>query len=220
MAVTETKEAGVLKEADPQATRIWLMRHGPTKWNLEHRIQGNVDTELVPEALFPYFERMNVSELPQPDRLVVTPFQRSRKTAEGLIEYLGWAHDIPIVEVPALRERRWGDFEQKTREQVLAELLKNPDIVASYPDLLEREDLSPIIDAPGFKVAGAESIDEVSARSVPAVLSFRELFPGEIIGGIVHAGVLISLGLDHRVINHIEIRQDNGKPIIVKIAPQ
>lgn len=220
MAVKENREFGTSRETDPQATRIWLMRHGPTQWNLERRLQGNVDTELVAEALFPYFERIGASELPQPDRLVVTGFQRSRKTAEGLIEYRNWPPDIPIIKVPALGERKWGRFERMTHAEVLAELMKEQAILSAYPNIAEMSDLSPVIDAPGFKVEGAESIDEVSARAVPAVFSFLEQFPGETVGGIVHAGVLISLGLDHHIINHIEIRQENGVPIMVKIPLQ
>jgi broad specificity phosphatase PhoE len=83
------------------------------------------------------------------------------------------------------------------------------------------DNLGPIIDAPGFKVDGSESMDEVAARVSPALLSLRDEFPGEILLLISHAGVMISQGLDHRVINQVDVRKDQaGENQLVKLYPE
>lgn len=203
------------KEQDPQATHLWLMRHGPTQWNLDRRVQGNVDNPVLDEELIPYFERIQVNSLPQPDKMIVTGFQRNLSTANALSDYLHWP-DIPIITKPELKERNWGIFEGKTHEEILAYLVQNPEIVAKYPDIQQMTDLSPVIDAPGFKVEGAESMDEVAARVTPALLSLREEFPHQKILVVVHAGVLISQGLNHKIINTMSVEKRNGETVLVK----
>jgi probable phosphoglycerate mutase len=212
-------EKGQSKEHDRQPTHLWLMRHAPTAWNRERRVQGSVDTPLDPEALVPYLERLGAGELPQPDKIVVTGFQRSEATARGLIEFRGWP-ELPLVTKEGLKERKWGVFEGKTKAEILAFLLQDPELAVKYPDLETMTDLSPVLDAPGFKVMGAESMDEVAARVTPELLALRDEYPGETLLLIVHAGVLISQGMEHRVINEAEVLRENGAIQLVKISPE
>ncbi len=84
-------------------TRLALIRHGPTAWNAERRIQGHTDIPLSPEG------RAEVATWRVPAdladfRVLASPLTRARQTAEGL----GLAVDA--VE-PALSERSWGDWE-------------------------------------------------------------------------------------------------------------
>lgn len=212
--ITHNSEKPGDKEKDPQAVTLWVMRHAPTTWNLEKRVQGNVDTHIDPEALLPYLERVQVKTLPQPDRIILTEFQRTGETADGISTLLGWP-EIPRVVKPALNERKWGIFEGKTHAEILNELMKDPHIRTTHPDLESMTDLSPILDAPGFKVEGSEAMDEVAARVTPALSALRDEYPGEQLLLIAHAGVLISQKLDHRIINQLSIRMNEGEKEIV-----
>lgn len=197
----------IRKELDPYATTIHVMRHGPTKWNLQRRIQGNVDTHIVEERIESYLQGIGIETLPRPDLIVITGFQRTRETAERLCASRHWS-DIPLVVKEKLNERKWGIFEGKTHAEIVEILSRDEENLSRYPDLRSLSDLSPILDAPGFKVEGAESMDEVKARVEPAFLHLREELPGKKLLVIAHAGVLISLGLDHHIINHRIIRKD------------
>ena len=92
--------------------RIALIRHGPTAWNAEGRIQGKRDVPLSDEGrkLFamllapPGFERA---------RAFVSPLGRARETAS----LLGLAN--PTID-ERLAEHDWGQWEGLTREEILA----------------------------------------------------------------------------------------------------
>jgi len=84
-------------------TRLAMLRHGPTAWTAEQRIQGHSDVPLSPAG------RAEVGgwRLPpevQSYRVLVSPLSRARETAE----LLGLA-DATVE--PALAERCWGDWE-------------------------------------------------------------------------------------------------------------
>ena len=92
--------------------RLALIRHGPTAWNAEKRVQGTVDTPLSAEG------RALMAGLRPPAgfeaaRAYCSPKQRARETAE----LLGLGH----VTVDArLAEQNWGDWEGLTRAEMLA----------------------------------------------------------------------------------------------------
>jgi probable phosphoglycerate mutase len=91
--------------------RIALLRHGPTDWNAQGRIQGTQDPPLSQAG------RTLVSRLLPPrgfaDATAYTsPLVRARDTATLLGLH-------PIVD-PRLAEHGWGRWEGMTREEILA----------------------------------------------------------------------------------------------------
>lgn len=80
--------------------RIYLLRHGRTSYNAEHRYQGRSDIPLSPEG-----EKELVQADFEPDRVCVSPLCRARRTAEVLFPY---ALQIPVEE---LTEMDFGAFE-------------------------------------------------------------------------------------------------------------
>jgi broad specificity phosphatase PhoE len=92
--------------------RIAFLRHGPTNWNEEGRIQGRIDMPLSEDG------RIKMAGLLPPAgfdqaRAFVSPLGRARETARllGLIN--------PIVD-ERLSEHHWGEWEGMTREEILA----------------------------------------------------------------------------------------------------
>lgn len=91
-------------------TPIALIRHGPTDWNGEHRLQGHADRPLSDEG------REKVSGWAVPDSYksfewVTSPLSRARQTAELL------SLDI-VRQEPAIIEMDWGDWEGHTRTEL------------------------------------------------------------------------------------------------------
>jgi probable phosphoglycerate mutase len=92
--------------------RIALLRHGPTGWNEEGRIQGRLDMPLSAAG------RAKMAALAPPKgfetaRAFASPLSRARETAE----LLGLRH----VAVDArLSEHNWGQWEGLTRAEILA----------------------------------------------------------------------------------------------------
>jgi broad specificity phosphatase PhoE len=92
--------------------RIALLRHGPTDWNAQGRIQGRIDTPLSAEG------RARMAALLPPARFesaraFTSPLSRARETAA----LMGFADAVPDER---LAEHHWGEWEGLTREEILA----------------------------------------------------------------------------------------------------
>ncbi len=92
--------------------RIAFLRHGPTDWNAEGRIQGRIDMPLSEAG------RAKMAKLLPPEgferaRAFTSPLMRARETAA----LLGFADAVPDAR---LAEHHWGAWEGLTREEILA----------------------------------------------------------------------------------------------------
>lgn len=92
--------------------RIALLRHGPTEWNAQGRIQGQLDMPLSEEG------RAKMAKLAPPRgfadvRAYSSPLSRARETAA----LLGLGD--PILDA-RLAEHHWGRWEGLTRAEILA----------------------------------------------------------------------------------------------------
>lgn len=180
-------------------TTLWTMRHGPTTWNVEKRIQGNVETEIRLDKIEAYFEQIAATNLPQPDIIIVTGLSRTEQTAKALMKYRDWI-DIPIHKDPRLNERKWGIFEGVLIDEARKRFETDPEIRKEFPDVTDW-------DEPDFKVSGGESIAEVGQRIKPAFADIAKQFNGKNILTILHAGVLVALGLEFTKITECFLTQ-------------
>ncbi len=92
--------------------RIAFLRHGPTDWNEEGRIQGRIDMPLSAAG------RAKMAGLLPPAgfenaRAYTSPLRRARETAR----LLGYPDATPDER---LAEHHWGAWEGMTREEILA----------------------------------------------------------------------------------------------------
>ncbi|WP_298724728.1 histidine phosphatase family protein [uncultured Ferrovibrio sp.] len=90
-------------------TRIALLRHGPTEWNAEGRLQGRRDLPLS-EAGRATLSGCRVPDAYRHRRWYVSPLLRARETAQLL--------GLDATMAPAVIEMNWGVYEGHT----LAEL--------------------------------------------------------------------------------------------------
>ena len=103
-----------LKLTDKKVTRICFVRHGETNWNIEQRLQGQMDLALnaTGEAQAVAVGRRFVGSTAT--ALFSSDLLRARQTAQPIAEAL----HLPIVLLPALRERHFGRCEGMTLEEI------------------------------------------------------------------------------------------------------
>ena len=97
-------------------TTFGLLRHGQTVWNLEKRIQGSGNSALTPEGIESSrtWGRWLATGSTQWQRIIVSPLQRARETAEIINKSL----QLPIKIVDGLREQSWGQWEGLTIDEI------------------------------------------------------------------------------------------------------
>ena len=106
--------------------RIAFLRHGPTEWNAQGRIQGHTDIPLSAAGL----QKMRGLRADfKASRIFVSPMQRARQTAEAL------GLENPMFDA-RLMEQNWGQWEGLTRDEILqrdgAEAFSKAGLAASF----------------------------------------------------------------------------------------
>lgn len=158
-------------------TVIGLLRHGPTAWNREKRIQGTSDTPLEPN-FDPRPWRHALDAHGPWDRVLSSPLRRARDTARLLFP------EREAEVVPGLREQDWGAWTGLT----VAGLRRD------HPGLVETQE------ARGwdFTPPGGESRRQVLDRALAAIGEAARGRGGERILAVTHLGVIKIL------LNHLE----------------
>lgn len=94
--------------------KIYLIRHGETKWNVERRFQGNLDSDLTPQGIKQLEKTGEHLKSCGITHLYASPSKRAVKSAEIINTYLG----LSIETCDDLTEYGFGDFEGKTIKEV------------------------------------------------------------------------------------------------------
>ncbi|MFZ5815380.1 MAG: histidine phosphatase family protein [Bacillota bacterium] len=147
-------------------TRICLVRHGVTAWNLDGRVQGRSDLPLAPEG-----ERQSTAVADRLaaetwDAIYSSPLQRACQTAQIIARRIGQQR---VMTDPRLMERTMGE----------AEGMADIEVAARWPGL-------PWDEIPGMEPAGA-----VADRAREALREIAERHPGGRVICVAH-GSLIS----------------------------
>ena len=162
----------MLEPEQQQATRVLAIRHGETDWNVERRIQGQLDVPL------------NATGRWQVDRLALavadeglaavyaSDLLRAFETAQAVARGSGQA----IVTDVGLRERGFGAFEG----------LSYAEISQRWPEQSERWRRRD----PEFGAPGGETLNQFYARSVSTAARLAALHPGQTIALVSHGGVM------------------------------
>lgn len=94
--------------------RVLLWRHGRTRWNVEHRFQGQADPPLDEVGRQQAIVGARLLAAYQPTVVVTSDLHRAVQTARPLAELLG----RPVALDARLRERSLGSWEGLTRDEV------------------------------------------------------------------------------------------------------
>jgi len=164
--------------ADAGATELVLLRHGETDWNLERRIQGQLDIALNAEGRRQaHAAARRLAAQPQRYRLasariVSSDLARCRQTAEAIALSTG----LPVQTDARLRERHFGRFEGRTQAELRREF---PD---DYVRWAARD--------PDHDVAGGESLRHLDARVRAVFAELVRTHAGRTLIVVTHGGVL------------------------------
>lgn len=148
--------------------RYFLIRHGQTQGNLEHRYIGcKLDEPLCPQGV----AALRAGRYPTADKIFSSPLRRCLETAALL--YPG---QRPTV-IPALRECDFGDFEGK-----------------NYAELNGRADYQAWIDSGGtLPFPGGESQAAFAARCADAFAQAVRPLPDGDYAFVVHGGTIMAI---------------------------
>src|SRR5512135_254349 len=156
----------------PLGTRICIIRHGETDWNVEKRIQGHTDIPLNAtgraQALAMAFNAAHHRFA----AIYSSDLVRARETAQALAQLEG--HEVRLL--PQLRERNFGFFQGITATEAAA---RHPAALARY---LARD--------ADYDFETGESLVRFAARVADAIDRLVRHHPGRTIAAVTHSGVL------------------------------
>lgn len=139
---------------------LYIVRHGQTAYSRENRFCGDLDPPLtdagarMAEALGEAYGALPWAAIHSSDRA------RAVATAEPIARRAG----LPVVEVPALREIAYGEWEGESQEE----------IARRFPEAFDHWAADPA----SRGTPGGETAFQVAARAVPAIEGIRERFTG------------------------------------------
>ena len=155
-----------------EATRLIVLRHGETAWNVDTRIQGQLDIGLNATGVRQAQQLGEALADETVAAIYASDLARARDTALAVAGPLG----MEVVTEPRLRERAFGQFEGRTFA----------DIEANSPDEARRWRTRD----PDFEPEGGESLI-VFRRRVTAVASeLAARHPGALVVLVAHGGVM------------------------------
>ena len=158
-------------------TKVYLIRHGKTQWNLESRYQGaNGDSPLLKDS---YLEielwASSLQRIPF-EHAYTSPLKRARVTAQALLNHLN--PEIPLTIDSRLKEFNLGKMEGMHFEDVAA---KWPEVLKNFRHHPDKYDES---------LVEGESFLEVIARFRAAIEEYCRQYPNGNILVISHGAAL------------------------------
>ena len=158
----------------PVATRIIAVRHGETDWNVETRIQGQLDIGLNDKGVWQAQRAGRALAEESVDAVYSSDLSRANATAQAIAEHA--PQPLKVQTHIGLRERAFGKFEGQTYAAISEQ----------WP---EEARLWRIRD-PDFAPLGGESPVQVLARVAQTVDEIASGHLGEQIVLVSHGGVM------------------------------
>jgi 2,3-bisphosphoglycerate-dependent phosphoglycerate mutase len=158
-----------------EPTRIVAIRHGQTAWNVDARIQGQLDIGLDDTGRWQAARLAEALADERLDAVYSSDLGRARETALALAAATGLA----LCSDARLRERGFGVFEGLTF----------PEIEQRFAPLARRWRARDI----DFGPEGGETLAAFVARAVEAVAAIAARHRGQHIAVVTHGGVLDAL---------------------------
>ena len=154
------------------ATRLIVVRHGETAWNVDTRIQGHLDIPLNATGLWQARQLGDALAGEAISTIYTSDLLRARRTAQAVADATGAA----LVDEPGLRERAFGSFQGRTFAEVETE----------HPEQARRWRQRD----PDYAPDGGESLRVLRERVVDTTHRLAARHPGELVLLVTHGGVL------------------------------
>ena len=168
----------------PQVTRVLAIRHGETAWNVDTRIQGQLDIPLNETGRW-QAHRLALAVADEGiDAVYSSDLLRAWQTAQAVGRGCGRA----VVADTGLRERGFGVFEGLTFAEIA---VRWPEQSGRW----RRRD-------PTFGADGGEVLNDFYARCVATATRLASAHPGQTIALVAHGGVMDCL---YRAASHLAL---------------
>ena len=170
-------------------TRVYLIRHAEAEGNIYRRAQGRCDGAVSAKGerqIAALAERFRGEKI---DAVYSSDLRRTMATAGAITKY----HDLPIVPEPRLREIDLGPWEDVPFGDLL---YRDPVQMHAFND-----------DPAAWRVEGAETFPEVTARIRAAVTDLAARHEGQTIVCVSHGMAIRSLLADIAGVASVEIRR-------------
>jgi probable phosphoglycerate mutase len=154
----------------PVSTRICIIRHGETDWNVEKRIQGHTDIALNEVGRAQELAMAFNAAHQRFAAIYGSDLARAAETARVLAQ----REDQEVKLLPQLRERHFGIFQGITAYEG-AELYP-----AAYSHYVARD--------PDYDFETGESLRRFAERVVDAIASLVRYHSGQTIAAVSHSG--------------------------------
>jgi probable phosphoglycerate mutase len=173
-------------------TRIALIRHGETEWNLENRTQGSLDSPLSARGRAQALSLAQALAGAGVSRLVSSDLGRAIATAEPIARACGLALQVDS----RFRERHYGCLEGLTW----------PQMQARYPDEYARLQARD----PDFVPPGGESLVQFRDRVMAALGEIATRSADAHVAVVTHGGVI---GIVYRHVQSIPLEAPRDYPL-------
>ncbi|MGH7844629.1 MAG: histidine phosphatase family protein [Candidatus Binatia bacterium] len=155
-----------------EPTRVIVVRHGQTIWNIERRFQGHQDSPLTLKGIAQADALAKRLSRPAFSALYSSDLGRAYRTAQIIADASGHT----VTADPRLRERSLGVFQG----------LKSEEIKTAYPDDYKRYRNREL----DYVVPAGESLRRQVERNMSCLEDLARKHSGETIVVVTHGGVL------------------------------
>jgi len=175
-------------------TKVILVRHGQTLWNLVMKYQGHCDvalTEKGVEQAMLAAQRLSKENIAA---VYASDLDRALKTAECIAQ----KHNLSVTAIPELKEINFGEWEGLTYEGANSQWTEAMSKLFTHPDEVI--------------IPGGERFQEVKERATRALDKIVANHPDQTIVVVSHGGTIRTLLCAALTIhlNHLwKIKQDN-----------
>lgn len=153
-------------------TKIVLVRHGQTEWNISGRYQGQTDVPLSAEGVEQARRLAEDFPVGHLDAIYSSDLDRARVTAECLAKHF----ELPVRLEASFRELNFGAWEGLSYEE----------IISRWPDALENFLRHP----DRLHIPEGESFLALQERAMAKVHEIVAAHPGKTVAVVAHGGIL------------------------------
>jgi broad specificity phosphatase PhoE len=169
-----------MTSASSDICTLYIVRHGETIWNTEHKMQGHHDSPLTENGRAQAQALATVLKDIHIDHVFSSDLGRAATTAE----ILALDKKLAVTTTKLIRERRFGDYEGKTSIKFVKDLKQ----------LLDQKNTLTVKQQADFDLGhGIETDGQLMGRCFTYLREIAEAYSGQTVLLVSHSGVMITL---------------------------